>query len=227
MVRRWAGKRRDLGSNRLSFLFKSCGLSCNFVPHNETLKWLSSLPTLMQKSFWWWQCSDRYIISFSPHLHTLFPLPLPVPNKPYGYSVDVKHHVYLLTRWSVHRILGVHAWLQQGHPNNEVKCRVCIVKRSGHASTMKLTKNKSLLGSADFRHPAPTLKVSQKLWPPGCCRLTRKQCSAELMSRIRWLLLLLCCLMSSDVGWHIRDKLRPMREHGSMLFYVHGNHKAR
>ena len=24
----------------------------------------------MQKSFWWWQCSDRYIISLSPHLHT-------------------------------------------------------------------------------------------------------------------------------------------------------------
>ena len=56
-------------SLRLSFLFKGCGLwtlSCDFVPHNtETLKWLSSLPTLMRKSFWWWQCSDRYIISLS------------------------------------------------------------------------------------------------------------------------------------------------------------------
>ena len=31
--------------------------------------------------------------------------------------------------------------------------------------------------------------------------------------------------MSSDVGWHIRDKLRPMREHGSILLYVHGNHR--
>ena len=29
-------------------------------------------------------------------------------------------------------------------------------------------------------------------------------------------LLLLCCLMSSDVGWHIRDKLRPMPKHGSI-----------
>ena len=37
----------------------------------------------------------------------------------------------------------------------------------------------------------------------------------------------LCCLMSSDVGSHIRDKLRPMREHGLILLYVHGNHKAR
>ena len=26
----------------------------------------------------------------------------------------------------------------------------------------------------------------------------------------------LCCLMSSDVGWHIRDMLRSMREHGSI-----------
>ena len=25
----------------------------------------------------------------------------------------------------------------------------------------------------------------------------------------------------------IRDKLRPTREHGSILLYVHGNHKAR
>ena len=38
---------------------------------------------LMQESFWWWQCSDRYIISLFPHLHT--PLLLPVPNKPYGF----------------------------------------------------------------------------------------------------------------------------------------------
>ena len=45
---------------------------------NETSKWLSSLPTLMQESFWWWQCSDRYIISFSPHLPTPFP-PCPCP----------------------------------------------------------------------------------------------------------------------------------------------------
>ena len=27
----------------------------------------------------------------------------------------------------------------------------------------------------------------------------------------------LCCLMSSGVGWHIRDKLRPMPKHGSMI----------
>ena len=33
-------------------------------------------------------------------------------------------------------------------------------------------------------------------------------------------------LMSSDVSWHIRDKLWPMPKHGSINLYVHGNQKA-
>ena len=37
----------------------------------------------------------------------------------------------------------------------------------------------------------------------------------------------LCCLMSSDVGRYIGDKLRPMPKHGSVILYVHGNQKAR
>ena len=55
LVIRQAGKRKDLGSIplRLSFLFKSlwsCGhcLVTLFLTTNETLKWLSSLPILMQ-----------------------------------------------------------------------------------------------------------------------------------------------------------------------------------
>ena len=38
-----------------------CGhcLATLFLTINEILKWLSSLPILMQESFWWWQCSDR------------------------------------------------------------------------------------------------------------------------------------------------------------------------
>ena len=54
--RRGGGVER-MGPLRLSFPFRSCGLwtlSCDFVLHNyETLKWLSSLPILMQKSCWW------------------------------------------------------------------------------------------------------------------------------------------------------------------------------
>ena len=62
-------------------------------PSTATLKWLSSLPILMQESFWWWQCSDRYIISLFPHLHTPFSPSLII----LAASVDVKHHVYLLS----------------------------------------------------------------------------------------------------------------------------------
>ena len=69
----------------------------------ETLKWFELLPILMQESFWWWQCSDRYIISLFPLLQTLSP-PFPVPNKPYEvmFFVDVKHHVYLVTYFNHH-----------------------------------------------------------------------------------------------------------------------------
>ena len=67
---------------------------CPSLP-TETLKWLSSLPILMQKSFWWRQCRDRYII------YNLPPPPPPYPLPPalisLVVSVDVNHHVYLLT----------------------------------------------------------------------------------------------------------------------------------
>jgi len=35
------------------------------------------------------------------------------------------------------------------------------------------------------------------------------------------------CLMSSDVGWHIRDKLRSMPKNGSVNLYVQGSQKVR
>ena len=36
------------------------------LPKNVTLKGSQSLPTLMQVSFWWWQCPVRYSLSLSP-----------------------------------------------------------------------------------------------------------------------------------------------------------------
>ena len=92
MVGRQTGRRKGLGLIllQLSFFFKKvvvCGVS---LAINETLKWPSLLPILMQESFWWWQCSDRYIISLFLHLHTPSPISLMV-------SVDIKHHVYLPT----------------------------------------------------------------------------------------------------------------------------------
>ena len=74
---------------------------CPSLP-TETLKWLSSLPILMQVSFWWWQCSNRYIISLSPHLHTPF-YPSLISLM---VSVDVKHHVYLFTVFDGMRLRG-------------------------------------------------------------------------------------------------------------------------
>ena len=45
----------------------------------------------MPESFWWWQYSDRYMISLFPHLHT-------PPSSPSLISlmdsVGVKHHIY-------------------------------------------------------------------------------------------------------------------------------------
>ena len=65
----------------------------------------------MQESFWWWQCSDRYIISLSlpppPYLPSLFSPSL----ISLMVSVDVKHHVYLLTDL----LCGHSAVYRQGH----------------------------------------------------------------------------------------------------------------
>ena len=61
---------------------------------NETLKWLSSLPILMQESFWWWQCSDRYkYSSFFPNFHIPFPLFSPSLIS-LMVSLDIKHQAY-------------------------------------------------------------------------------------------------------------------------------------
>ena len=133
-----AGKQTDLGSNPLwlSFLFKICDLWTLFCrlwlgpsQINKTLKWLSSLPILMQESFWWWQCSDRYIISLFPHLCYRPPSLISLM-----VSVDVKHHVYLLTsqinsdsaHWpavTAHSITGNRRWRVAAGAGSRMLCR--------------------------------------------------------------------------------------------------------
>ena len=82
------------------YIQKGCGLwtlscDCPSLP-TETLKWLSSLPILMQESFWWWQCSGKY--NLPPSSPTSIPSSLFSPSLiSLMVSVDVKHHVYLLT----------------------------------------------------------------------------------------------------------------------------------
>ena len=71
----WQAEEIRFNSIRLSFLFfcfffKCCSLwtlSCGCVfTVNETIKWLTPTPILIQRSFWWWQCSFRYSIRLSP-----------------------------------------------------------------------------------------------------------------------------------------------------------------
>ena len=79
-VRRWACKQNSLGSIslQLSFLFKKvvvwghCLVTLSLTI-NETLKWLSSLPISMQKSFRWWH---SIIIQY----RQVYNLPLPPPS---------------------------------------------------------------------------------------------------------------------------------------------------
>ena len=69
----------------------------------------------------------------------------------------------------------------------------------------------------------PSAKARTLAWDastPGKKREKRKESFVSMMM-MSW------CLMSSDVSWHIRDKLWPMPKHGSIILYVHGNQKAR
>ena len=84
---------RGRTSSVLLSLQKDCGLWTLSLTINEILKWLSSLPILMQESFWHQQWSNRYITSLSPPPpHT----PPPPSLISLTASVDVKHYVYLL-----------------------------------------------------------------------------------------------------------------------------------
>ena len=70
----------------------------------------------------------------------------------------------------------------------------------------------SLLGKFEGQAPPPSSKISWSFdltW--------NLECQSAV---VKW------CLMSSDVSWHIRDKLWPMPKHGSVNLYIHGNQKA-
>ena len=104
-VRCYAGKQKGLSLIPLwlPLLFKKvvvcrhCLVALSLTI-NETLKWLSSLPILMQESFWWWQCSASYIISLSATpTTTLFSPPFIISLM---VSVDIKQYVYILCNLS-------------------------------------------------------------------------------------------------------------------------------
>ena len=153
------GKQKGLGfiPLQLSFLFNKvvvCGhcLVTLSLTINETIKRLLLLPVLMQESFWWWQCSDMYMISLSPHLHSSFPLfSLSLTSR--IVSVDVKHHVYLLT-WNTsifQRLSSLDAmWLWQ------LWC--C------HYWQRWLVRQKHLYGPTPSHVPLKTTIFFKKMW---------------------------------------------------------------
>ena len=136
-------------------------------------------------------------------------------------SVDVKRH-WTMLRHSVNmstEIRGHEALHHHQHSATQM-CTGTGVHRSSMA--------------VDGGSRKPTLGVL-----PRCClglpqfrRTPERQSSSskagDWRSAMQMMMMMMSwCLMSSDVRWHIRDKLWPMPKHGSINLYVHGNQKAR
>ena len=95
-------------------------LSLTIMKH---LKWLSSLPILMQESFWWGQCSRVYVIS---------PPLLPYPLHPFYPSL-----INLMFLWTLSTMftICVKKW-QCGHSSRIVAELHAAAKTKLPASTM-------------------------------------------------------------------------------------------
>ena len=109
------------------------------------------MPTLMHKSFWWWQCRDRYIIS-PPNPP---PPPPPYPLPPFSpslinlvVSVDVKHHVYC---WSWKDCKASHAGKHQRAHS--------LISRSSARSSTKAYQTAS--------------EISQSMLESECCKIPK------------------------------------------------------
>ena len=85
-------------------------------------------------------------------------------------------------------------------PTNHVQADICI-KLIWSYSFWTLKQNSLWI---EQEH------TTQCLWASTC----RHQLSSP--DNFYYSSVQLCCLMSSDVGWHIRDKLRRMPKHGSI-----------
>ena len=107
----------------------------------------------MQESFWWWQCSDRHIISPpSPNLRTPFSPSL----ISLMVSVDVKHHVYLAlpTDISYRKSPWLRADRKSGAPVRQppARCATPFTGLSWHGSLAWLPPCCSISGVAkDFK----------------------------------------------------------------------------
>ena len=86
-------------------------------------------------------------------------------------------------------------------------------------------------GRDEQRFPA-CQKSDWKSGHPPACQIgnPRPILTTKISRRYGWfwgrifkvfLVVVMCCLMSSDVSWHVRDKLWPMPKHGSIILYIH------
>ena len=107
-----------------------------------------------------------------------------------------------------------------------VCCSACIKTAAYGKDPMSVSKTEKALSLSLPCLLCPHLKNNQQ----KCQIWNYLGFSTALHEHVKGLLpkytLMSWCLMSSDVIWHIRDKLRPMPKHGSIIFYVHGNQKA-
>ena len=121
----------------------------------------------------------------------------------------------LLSRGDVHSV-----WLRdlanivvsRGHSR---WCPACVESEQALLNTNKVTRQQCNV-SFGWQPTNDLTSPPVDLWGRG-----RDTEWILVMMMMKW------CLMSSDVGWHIRDKLWPMPNHGSINLYIHGSQKAR
>ena len=93
----------------------------------------------------------------------------------------------------------------------------------------KYEKNKSGASGSRRCQMSPWSRWDNLLttYPVGIPRVTLRHAVVKKLMASLWKnMMIKWCLMSSDVSWHIRDKLWPMPKHGSINLYIHGNQKA-
>jgi len=112
-----------------------------------------------------------------------------------------------IAQWLVHCAIAVStAVLGQSHKDN-VRCTTVAEQPEVKEIQLSQPSSTSLLMTSSGLRVQLHLPPLDLAWNP--------------VMVVKW------CLMSSDVSWHIRDKLQPMLKYSSIILYVHGNQKAR
>ena len=196
-------------------------------PSQSIKRWL---PNLMQESFWWWQCSDRFIISLFPHLHTPSLISLMV-------SVDVKHHLHLPANLGC--LLQTYCCLSTGQLEWVGVCLlakrlewvgVCLLaKRLGWVGVCLLAKRLGWVGlcllAKRLEWVGVCLLAKQLGWVGVC--LLAKQLGwvgvCLLAKRLEWVGV---CLLAKQLGWVGVCLLAKQHCSATSSSYYHGNATA-